>query len=58
MTVSFPIIATGPGAVGCLWGILLFGEIRGIRNFIFFGAAVLLNAIGVALITVGKSVEV
>lgn len=58
MTVSFPIIATGPGAVGCLWGILLFGEIKGLRNFLFFGAAVVLNAVGVALITLGKSVSV
>jgi hypothetical protein len=44
--------------VGCLWGILLFGEIRGLRNFTFFGAAVVLNAVGVGLITLGKSVEV
>jgi hypothetical protein len=58
MTVSFPIIATGPGAVGCLWGIILFGEIKGARNFAFFGGAVVLNAVGVALITLGKSVEV
>jgi hypothetical protein len=56
MTVSFPIIATGPGAIGCLWGILLFGEIKGARNFLFFGAAVVLNAVGVALITLGKSI--
>jgi len=55
MTVSFPIIATGPGAVGCLWGIILFGEIKGMRNFAFFGSAVVLNAVGVALITLGKS---
>ncbi|ELR13173.1 transmembrane protein 144 family protein [Acanthamoeba castellanii str. Neff] len=58
LTVSFPIIATGPGAVGCLWGILLFGEIKGGRNFLFFGAAIALNAVGVALITLGKSVSV
>jgi glucose uptake protein GlcU len=52
--VSFPIIASGPGAVGCLWGILLFGEIRGWRNFLFFGIAVVVNIVGVVLITLSK----
>jgi len=52
------MIATGPGAVACLWGILLFREIQGLQNFLFFGCAVLLNVMGVALITLGKSVEV
>jgi len=58
LTLSFPMIATGPGAVACLWGILLFREIQGLQNFLFFGCAVLLNVMGVALITLGKSVEV
>jgi len=58
MVLAFPIIATGPGAVGCLWGIFVFKEITGLRNFLFFGAAVGLNALGVALITVGKVVTI
>ncbi|XP_056417811.1 transmembrane protein 144 isoform X2 [Hyla sarda] len=32
--VSFPIITTGPGLVAALWGVLVFKEIRGIRNYL------------------------
>jgi glucose uptake protein GlcU len=38
--VTFPIISSGPGFVGALWGIFLFGEITGKRNFIILGIAV------------------
>lgn len=26
--VSFPVLTSGPAVVGCLWGILLFKEVR------------------------------
>eukprot|EP00397_Hematodinium_sp_SG-2012_P036357 GEMP01039240.1.p1 GENE.GEMP01039240.1~~GEMP01039240.1.p1 ORF type:complete len:359 (+),score=51.49 GEMP01039240.1:20-1096(+) len=38
-STAFPIITSGPGAVGVLWGIFLFKEIKGTRNFIYLGCA-------------------
>ncbi|KAL5012498.1 hypothetical protein ScPMuIL_011049 [Solemya velum] len=32
--VAFPIITTGPAVVAALWGLLVFKEIRGVRNYI------------------------
>jgi len=52
--VSFPLVTTGPGAVGSLWGIILFREITGWRNLVFFGVAVSINIIAVVLITLSK----
>ncbi len=40
--------------MGALWGVLLFGEIRGMRNFIILGSAVGLNIVAVTLITLSK----
>eukprot|EP01137_Pigoraptor_chileana_P016558 Opistho-2@73499 len=53
-TISFPIITTGPGIVASLWGIIAFGEIRGMRNFIVLGSAFALTFTGVALTAVSK----
>lgn len=39
IVVSFPILSTLPGAIASLWGILVFKEIQGRRNYIFFGLA-------------------
>jgi len=36
---SFPLICAGPGLVSAMWGILLFNEIQGTRNFIALGIA-------------------
>jgi len=33
LVVAFPIISTGPGMVASLWGIFVFHEIRGWRNY-------------------------
>jgi len=38
-SISFPIISTGPSLVGSLWGALVFGEIKGRRNFLLLGVA-------------------
>jgi len=54
MVVSFPIIATGPGVVASLWGVLLFREIQGVRNILLLVAAYLLTGTGVTLITLSK----
>jgi Transmembrane family, TMEM144 of transporters len=31
--VAFPLVAVGPGLIGSLWGVFVFGEIRGKRNY-------------------------
>ena len=33
LNVAFPIITTGPGLVAALWGVLVFQEITGARNY-------------------------
>lgn len=38
-SVSFPMITSGPGFLGALWGIFLFKEISGTKNFITLGVA-------------------
>ena len=44
VSVAFPIITSGPGIVSALWGVFVFGEISGTRNY-----AVLCCAIGLAV---------
>eukprot|EP01034_Spumella_vulgaris_P028054 gene28054-34851_t len=52
-TVTFPMISCGPGFIGALWGIFLFKEISGWRNFAILGTAVAVTL--PALILVGVS---
>eukprot|EP00300_Choanocystis_sp_HF-7_P000959 c10791_g1_i1.p3 GENE.c10791_g1_i1~~c10791_g1_i1.p3 ORF type:complete len:159 (-),score=35.87 c10791_g1_i1:44-520(-) len=54
LIVSFPIVSTGPGIIANIWGVFVFREVRGARNFILLGTAFALTFIGVALITVSK----
>lgn len=51
LTVAFPIICTGPGIVGSLWGVFLFKEIQGVRNFAWLIAAFTTTLLGIGLIT-------
>jgi len=51
LTVAFPIICTGPGIVASLWGVFVFQEIRGMRNFVFLGTAFLTTVVGILFIT-------
>jgi len=37
--VSYPLVTGGPGLVAAIWGVLLFKEIQGTRNFIMLGIA-------------------
>lgn len=37
--VAFPLVAVGPGLIGSLWGVFVFKEITGKRNFMFLVAA-------------------
>jgi len=52
--ITFPIIGSGPGIVGALWGILVFKEIRGFRNLLFFFIASTLAGAGIACIVVSS----
>jgi len=54
MTISFPIISTGPGVVGSLWGVFMFKEISGKRNFILLSSAFLVTVSGILLIAFSK----
>jgi len=52
--VSFPIISTGPGAVGSLWGVILFREITGKVNLSVLCLAIGLNIVAVVLIALSE----
>lgn len=54
LTVSFPILCTGPGVVGSLWGIFAFKEIKGLRNYLWLGGAFALTFTGIILITLSN----
>jgi len=55
LVVSFPIMATLPGIVGSLWGILVFKEITGTRNYIFFTLAFIFVGASVTCVALSKS---
>jgi glucose uptake protein GlcU len=35
--ITFPIVSSGPSAISALWGVVLYKEIKGTRNFILLG---------------------
>ncbi|XP_035179852.1 transmembrane protein 144 [Oxyura jamaicensis] len=37
--VSFPIITAGPGLVAAAWGVLVFKEIKGLKNYVLLSLA-------------------
>uniref|UniRef100_A0ACB8E7X4 Uncharacterized protein n=1 Tax=Sphaerodactylus townsendi TaxID=933632 RepID=A0ACB8E7X4_9SAUR len=37
--VSFPIITAGPGFIAAMWGVLVFKEIKGLRNYFLLSVA-------------------
>jgi glucose uptake protein GlcU len=47
--ISYPISTTGPSIVASIWGIFLYKEIRGKKNFVFFIAGSILALIGSVL---------
>ena len=53
-SVSFPIITSVPGLVGALWGVLVFGEIKGRRNIALLLASGAIRVVAVALIALSK----
>ncbi|EMD49645.1 transmembrane protein, putative [Entamoeba histolytica KU27] len=52
--VSYPLICAGPGLLSALWGIVVFKEIRGWKNFIYFGGATIILLLGIVCICVSK----
>ena len=53
-SVSFPLVTTGPGFVSMFWGILVFNEVSGRKNFIILGIALTIAITGVLMIAVSK----
>jgi len=53
--VSFPIISVLPSIVATLWGVLVFKEITGKRNFLLLGTAFSVTIIAVILTALSKS---
>ncbi|RMC13855.1 hypothetical protein DUI87_08938 [Hirundo rustica rustica] len=37
--VSFPIITAGPGLVAAMWGVLVFKEIKGLKNYVLLSVS-------------------
>jgi len=55
ITTAYPIITTGPGIVASLWGVCVFGEVKGKRNLSVLMVAFFLSFIAVAMITLSKT---
>ena len=53
-SVSFPIVSIGPGFVSMFWGIAVFHEVSGQRNFAILGVALVLALVGIVMISVSK----
>jgi glucose uptake protein GlcU len=55
LTTAFPIIGTGPGVIATFWGVVVFKEIQGRRNFLWLGAAITSTVVGIILITLSHT---
>ena len=53
-SITFSIIATGPGVVSALWGILVFHEIRGWLNYTLFVAGVTVLTGGIICVVLSR----
>jgi glucose uptake protein GlcU len=49
-TISFPIASCGPQFFSTIWGIFLFKEIKGCRNFVFLGSGFAVTIVASILI--------
>jgi len=54
-TTAYPVITTGPGIVSTLWGVCVFGEVKGKRNLTVLGIAFFLSFVSIGLITASKT---
>jgi hypothetical protein len=55
LTIAFPIISIGPGLVGALWGVFVFGEIKGKMNYIYLTIAFILTAASATCTVLSKN---
>lgn len=53
-SVSFPIVTSVPGLIGALWGVLVFGEIKGRDNMVLLLASGMMRVVAVGLIAASK----
>ena len=53
-SVAFPIITSAPGLVAALWGVFVFGEIAGRRNYAILVLAATLNITAAVLIALSR----
>ena len=49
-SISFPLITSGPGFVGSMYGIFLFDEISGKRNYAMLSVAFIITLVGLIFI--------
>lgn len=54
LAVSFPIITSGPGIVGAIWGVFLFQEVKGRTNLLRLVAACCTSVVAVVMIALSK----
>jgi glucose uptake protein GlcU len=54
VAVAFPIITSGPGIISAVWGVFVFKEIHGKRNFIVLIAAICISVTGCIMIGASK----
>lgn len=52
--ISFPIILVGPGIVATFWGIFLFKEISGYKNYLILIFCIIIGCIGAILTGMSK----
>ena len=54
LVVAFPIVAMGPGIVASIWGVTVYKEITGKRNYIILLAAFIVAAISATMLVISK----
>lgn len=52
--ITFPINTSGPSVVASLWGIIVFREIRGVKQLTLVTIAIIVSILGVIFITLSK----
>ncbi len=52
--VAYPLLAVGPGLVGSLWGVFVFGEIKGRRNYVVLAAAFVTSLTASVMVAMSK----
>jgi len=54
MSIAFPIITSGPGIISALWGVFVFAEIRGTRNYVMLSVSIVLSVTGCIMIALSS----